>query len=193
MKTLLTLRCLILKLITGSSCQIRKVLIVAWQPHETERPYCFDFNTHEWANTSIPDYLGHFSGNTQFVGHKFYGCYYNTVAALVPLKEEEVEDFNTPFPSDGFIEGCYVLGSVYFSCLLFVRFFITIFSFRIYIPYPYEYFSCFLGLNNAWLVFINPQNTWFVQQGYPESRVNRSASKKMSKHAFRLPRSLSIL
>uniref|UniRef100_A0A7N2M3M3 Uncharacterized protein n=1 Tax=Quercus lobata TaxID=97700 RepID=A0A7N2M3M3_QUELO len=135
MKTLLTLRCLILKLITGSSCQIRKVLIVAWQPHETERPYCFDFNTHEWANTSIPDYLGHFSGNTQFVGHKFYGCYYNTVAALVPLKEEEVEDFNTPFPSDGFIEGCYVLGS-----------------------------------------------------GYPESRVNRSASKKMSKHAFRLPR-----
>ena len=29
-------------------------------------------------------------------------------------------EVDTPFPSDGFIKGCYVLGSVYFSCLLFV-------------------------------------------------------------------------
>ena len=29
-------------------------------------------------------------------------------------------EVNTPFPNRGFIKGCYVLGSVYFSCLLFV-------------------------------------------------------------------------
>ena len=156
-----------------------------------------------------PDYLGKFSGNTQFVEYRLYGCYYDTVAALVPLEEEEEEeeemgkdairnippqvqysasllhlgkmyfcyvrtgmpphphpktasDFdigddkkrfisivifqavrgtykkndtrffkanflhsehyevNTLFPSDGFIRGRFVLGLVYFSCLLFV-------------------------------------------------------------------------
>ncbi|XP_065637515.1 uncharacterized protein LOC112027914 [Quercus suber] len=61
-------------------------------PHETERLYCFDLDTHKWANTSIPDYLGKFSGDTQFVEHRLYGCYYDTVAALVPLEEEEEEE-----------------------------------------------------------------------------------------------------
>ena len=216
----------------------RKALITALLPHETEHLYCFDLDSHKWANTSIPDYLGNFSGDTQFVERRLYGCYYENIAALVPLEEEEekeeeeeeeeeeeaedkelqqffkhhrlhqvseemgmdairnvppqvqysasllhlgkmffcyvrtgmpphphpkiASDFdigddkkrfisivifqavrgtykkndtrlskaiflhsehyevNTPFPSDGFIKGCYVLGSVYFPCLLFV-------------------------------------------------------------------------
>nr|POF05641.1 hypothetical protein CFP56_28882 [Quercus suber] len=35
----------------------RKALITALLPHETERLYCFDLDTHKWANTTIPDYL----------------------------------------------------------------------------------------------------------------------------------------
>ena len=71
----------------------RKALLVG-RRREKKHLYCFDLDTCEWASISIPDYAGNFSGNTEFVGNTFYGCYYDTVAAIAPdeLKEEEAEE-----------------------------------------------------------------------------------------------------
>ncbi|KAF3954447.1 hypothetical protein CMV_020209 [Castanea mollissima] len=69
----------------------RKALLVGWR-QKKKHLYCFDLDTSEWASISIPNYAGNFSGNTEFVGNTFYGCYYDTVAAIAPLVGEEKDE-----------------------------------------------------------------------------------------------------
>ncbi|KAM4075672.1 hypothetical protein ACJW30_12G004600 [Castanea mollissima] len=69
----------------------RKALLVGWR-QKKKHLYCFDLDTSEWASISIPNYAGNFSDNTEFVGNTFYGCYYDTVAAIAPLVGEEKDE-----------------------------------------------------------------------------------------------------
>uniref|UniRef100_A0A2N9FNJ3 Uncharacterized protein n=1 Tax=Fagus sylvatica TaxID=28930 RepID=A0A2N9FNJ3_FAGSY len=67
-------------------------LLVARQRGK-EHLYCFDLDKGQWTErVSHPSQLCNFSGRTEYVEDTFYGCYYNTVAAIAPVADKELKN-----------------------------------------------------------------------------------------------------